>query len=277
MVLRIALLALMALGLAGFGTVAWISSRPPPRPVAAAAAQTPILVAAHPLRAGSLLQPADIGAKRTAAVPPGAPIDSPAARAGLLGAMVRHSLPAGTPLMPGDVIRPGDHGFLAAVLRPGMRAVTVGVDLISGTAGLIWPGDRIDLILTQMIARAGQPLGRRIAGERVLADARVVAIDQHMMQGAVAGGAASLPARTITLEVTPNQAERVAVATHLGQLSLVLRAAGHGVRPQPQRSPKPGIVWGQDVSPALSARPPAATAPVVRVFQGADNAQEFKF
>ena len=67
MVLRIMFFALMALGLVGFGTVAWISTRPPPPPPAAAAPPPPakiaVLAAAHPLRAGSLLKPEDLTAK----------------------------------------------------------------------------------------------------------------------------------------------------------------------------------------------------------------------
>ena len=100
----------------------------------------------------------------------------------------------------GDVMRPGDHGFLAAVLLPGMRAVTVGVDAITGTAGLIWPGDRVDLILTQRSWNAACRSGHRVAAETVLTD---VAGDRH--RPAARPGAHSIgseqPARTVTLEV----------------------------------------------------------------------------
>src|SRR5579884_2839339 len=156
MLLRIAVFALLAAGLAGFGAVAWISTRPP-APIEAAAAQPPpeaklkVLVAARQLRPGSLLKPEDIAAGELPAtkVPAGAVTDTPQGRAQLFGAMVRRGLAAGEPLLPADILRPGDHGFLAAVLTPGMRAITIGVDMISGSAGLIWPGDRVDLILTQ--------------------------------------------------------------------------------------------------------------------------------
>ena len=50
-----------------------------------------------------------------------------------------------------DVLRPRDRGFLAAVLAPGTRAVSIAVDPVSGVGGLIWPGDRVDVILTQEI------------------------------------------------------------------------------------------------------------------------------
>ena len=76
-------------------------------------------------------------------------MDTPAARTELFGAMVRRNLATGDVVLSADALNPGDRGFLAAVLGPGMRAVTVGVDAVSGLAGLIWPGDRVDLILTQ--------------------------------------------------------------------------------------------------------------------------------
>lgn len=167
MILRMALFALLALGLGGLGMVAWISTRPPAAIAAAATAPPPapakVLVAAHALRAGNLLKPDDVTTldMAIAKVPDGASLDTPQARAQLFGAMVRHSLGAGEPVLPSEVLRPGDHGFLAAVLGPNMRGVTIGVDLISGSAGLIWPGDRIDLILTQ--ALDGGPCPRHLS------------------------------------------------------------------------------------------------------------------
>ena len=111
-------------------------------------------------------------------------VDSQETRRSLSGAMVRRSLPAGEPIRMADVIRPSDHGFLAAALDAGMRAVTVGVDATSGATGLISPGDRVDLILTQTIQEPSLPLGRRVVAETVLSDVRVIAIDQQLVQGA---------------------------------------------------------------------------------------------
>src|SRR5579863_6671355 len=189
MVLRIVFFALMALGLVGFGTVAWISSRPPPAPAAATPAppsKVVVLAAAHPLRAGSLLKPEDLTSKE---IPVSEwrtdmNVDNADMRRALQGAMVRRSLSAAEPVRTDDVMRPGDHGFLSAVLEPGMRAVTVGVDATTGAAGLIWPGDRVDLILTQTIQEASLPLGHRVVAETVLSDVRVIAIDQQLVQGA---------------------------------------------------------------------------------------------
>ena len=64
------------------------------------------------------------------------------------------------------------------MLRPGIRAVTIGVDAITGISGLIWPGDHVDLILTQEIARPGST-DKSVVSETVLTDVRVIAVDQR--------------------------------------------------------------------------------------------------
>jgi len=283
MILRITFFALMAMGLLGFGTVAWISTRPPPPPPVAAAplapTKTTVLAAARPTRAGNLLKPEDITSKEIpiAEMRPDLSADTPEARRALAGAMVRRSLSAGEPVRTGDVMRPGDHGFLAAVLGPGMRAVTVGVDAITGSAGLIWPGDRVDLILTQTIAEASLPIGRRVAAETVLSDVRVIAIDQQLVQGAEANAADNNQARTVTLEVTQEQAERVTVAVRLGRLSLAVRSAD-SPPPGTPAAVTPNTTWADDVSPALGAdSTPAPTQRTLRVYSGDGDAKEFKF
>lgn len=281
MVLRIIFFALMALGLVGFGTVAWISSRPPPPPVSASQAppaKVIVLAAAHPLHAGSLLKPEDLSSKEISAADrrTDMSVDNADVRRALSGAMVRRSLSAGEPIRSGDVMRPGDHGFLAAVLQPGMRAVTVGVDATTGAAGLIWPGDRVDLILTQTIQEAALPPGHRVAAETVLSDVRVIAINQQLVQGADASNG-DAQARTVTLEVTQEQAERVSVATRLGRLSLSVRSAETSPTASAKPSSGSNTTWAVDVSPALGAEPPAPTQNTIHVYQGSADAKEFKF
>jgi pilus assembly protein CpaB len=278
MILRLVFFAIMALGLAGFGAVAWVSTRPPPPDAAttAGSATVIVLVAAHPVRAGNLLKPEDLIGKAMAARQMGddGSLDTPDARHALAGAMVRRSLDAGDIVRMKDVMRPGDHGFLAAVLGPGMRAVSVGVDAVTGTAGLIWPGDRVDLILTQAIGDASLPVGRRIVAETVVSDVRVIAIDQQLMEGVAPDGAES-KARTVTMEVTSAEAERVSVAIRLGRLSLAVRSADHPPGPASPDSPK--TTWASDVSPALGTDVAKGTHSIIHVFQGAADGKEFQF
>ena len=310
MLLRAALLGLMAVAVLAFGVVAWVSLQPPPAPVVAEVpppAPPPtaaVLAAAHPLRPGTLLKPEDLTAATVpvADVPPGARLDALPARSELVGAMLRQGLVAGQPILPSHVLRPVDHGFLAAVLRPGTRATTVGVDAVSGAAGLIWPGDRVDLVLTQTLDDAALPAGRRVLGETVMVDLRVIAIDQKLVQGATPGTEDTGDGnRTVTLEATPAQVERVAVAARLGKLSLAVRPGGNGTdappaaaadpaKPDPARSdsakpgpakPAPvpaaaGTVWGSDVSPGLVQRATGSTG-TMRLFQGTADGKEFKF
>lgn len=282
MVLRVAVFLLMALGLIGFGTVAWISTRPPASATAAVVKPPStrlVLTAAHNIRVGELLKPEDLASKEVPVTDPGlsdANVDTPEARRGLVGAMVRHTLTAGEIVENGDVMRPGDHGFLAAVLAPGMRAVTISVDNTTGSAGLIWPGDRVDVILTETIAGPNLPVGRRFAAETLLSNARVIAIDQQIMQGAVA--APSNQAKTVTLEVTEEQAERITVATRLGSLSLSVRSAEMAGGPGASR-PKTvnSTVWAGDVSPALDASVPPDPDNTIHVYQGGGEVRDFKY
>jgi pilus assembly protein CpaB len=278
MIVRLAFFALMALGLLGFGTVLWISTRPPPPDAAtiAAAATVTVLVAVHPVRAGNLLKPEDLKAKTMTSAEAGddGSLDTPDARHALAGAMVRTSLETGDVVRMKDVMRPGDHGFLAAVLGPGMRAVSVGVDAITGTAGLIWPGDRVDLILTEAIGDATLPVGRRIAAETVLRDVRVIAIDQQLMQGVAPDGKEG-NARTVTMEVTSVQAERVSVASRLGRLSLAVRSADHA--PAVTLADAQKTTWASDVSPALGTDVAQGAHSELHVFHGAADGKEVRF
>src|SRR5262249_36181126 len=159
--------------------------------------------------------------------------------------------------------------------QPGMRAVTVGVDATTGAAGLIWPGDRVDLILTQTIQDPSLSLGHRVAAETVLSDVRVIAIDQQLVQGADAAQTDN-QARTVTLEVTQEQAVAVSVATRLGRLSLSVRSADTPSAPGAKVATR-DTTWAVDVSPALGVAPPPHEQNMLRVYSGSGEAKEFKF
>ncbi len=234
-----------------------------------------ILTAGSPLQAGSLLQPTNISSTAilTSALVPGELVDTPANRSVLVGSMVRVPLTAGAPIMDDQVIHPGDHGFLAAVLSPGMRAVTISVDTVTGANGMIWPGDHVDVLLTQDIN--GAPLDKSIAAEVVLSDVRVIATGSTLVKN-TSQGVGDVPPSTVTLEVSPEQASRILVASNLGRLSLIVHSA-QGVQKPDARQPVPGPVFSGDVSPAMAASLPAqAQVTTVTVISGGSD-KEFKF
>ncbi|MGB3712556.1 MAG: Flp pilus assembly protein CpaB [Erythrobacter sp.] len=149
-------------------------------------------------------------------------IDGEADMAQLLGTVVRYPITAGEPVTQGSLVSPGDRGFLAAALGPGMRAVTVPVSAQTGVGGFVFPGDRVDMVLTQTIEGEGLPLK---AAETVLRNLRVLATDQTTEQVTDEQGKTVVRAfRTVTLEVTPKIAEQIAVAQTVGELTLVLRS-----------------------------------------------------
>lgn len=149
-------------------------------------------------------------------------IDGEADMAKLLGTVVRHPITAGEPVTQGSLVAPGDRGFLAAALGPGMRAVTVPVSAKTGVGGFVFPGDRVDLVLTQTVKGAeGTDLK---TSETILSNLRVLATDQSTTQETVEGKTVVRAFRTVTLEVTPKIAEKVAVAQTIGTLSLSLRS-----------------------------------------------------
>ncbi|APR54442.1 Flp pilus assembly protein CpaB [Sphingomonas koreensis] len=142
----------------------------------------------------------------------------------LQGTVVRFAVPAGQPITQGGLVKPGDRGFLAAALGPGMRAVTVPVSAQSAVAGFVFPGDRVDLLLTQTVAGGGDgpPLK---ASETVLRNLRVLATDQKTdKQTDESGNTVVTTYSTVTVEATPRIAEKIAVAQTLGSLSLSLRS-----------------------------------------------------
>jgi pilus assembly protein CpaB len=142
----------------------------------------------------------------------------------LVGTVVRYPIPAGQPITQGALVKPGDRGFLAAALAPGMRAVTVPVSTQGAVGGFVFPGDRVDLILTQTIEGGGDGAPLR-ASETMLRNLRVLATDQRTDKQVDDKGNTVVNAfSTVTLEATPRIAEKIAVAQTVGQLSLSLRS-----------------------------------------------------
>ena len=141
----------------------------------------------------------------------------------LLGTVVRNPITAGQPITKGALVGPNDRGFLAAALGPGMRAVTVPVSVTSGVAGFIFPGDRVDMVLTQEVRGGGDGPPLRVS-ETIVRNLRVLATDQRIDAKDEEGKTLPKVFSTVTMEATPRLAEKIAVAQSLGMLSLSLRS-----------------------------------------------------
>ncbi len=251
--------------------------------------QVEILVATVPLSAGTLLRAQDVTWQPVARTPEPGEIVRPSeaaraakpeldeeARAEVYGAALRGAvvpgdpirrgpLAAGEPIRRGGVARPGDRDFLQIVLSPGARAIAIPVITGGASTGLLYPGDRVDIVLTQKFGDTGAPLTRRSVSETVVENLRVLAI--NVPDAKTAGGSFG---HTVTLEVTPEQAEKMNVAAELGKLSLTLRSITtlEGVVTTSTAGPgkATGVrpTWAGDVSPALGGAMPDKVLTVQR-------------
>jgi pilus assembly protein CpaB len=275
MALRNLLIALGALALiAGIGLATYWFTRAPAAAGAAGPVAPPegMLVAVRALPSGTLLRPADIAWQelKAAAMPAGSIARSPTTESAYLGAVTRRDFAAGEALADAALVKAGDRAFLAAVLTPGDRAVSIAVDAPQSVAGLVLPGDRVDVILTQSFGEGTGDLGHKSVGETVLTDIRVIAVDQWLLLLAKpaskeqrVGTTASLIPGTMTLEVSDIDAERLLVAVQLGKVQLVARSLEGPGQAAATAGPAPAPVWAGDVSPALLAfrRPLQSQAP----------------
>ena len=134
------------------------------------------------------------------------------------GSVARRGVKKGEPISVSELVKSNEGGFMSAVLEPGKRAISVAVDATSGNAGFIFPGDHVDLILTHQMNVGGRGVER--ASETFIEDARVLAVDQMLDNPENV----AVLAKTVTLEVTPKQAQEINVAKDLGKISLSLRS-----------------------------------------------------
>jgi pilus assembly protein CpaB len=141
----------------------------------------------------------------------------------LAGTVVRYAITAGQPVTRGALVGPEDRGFLAAALGPGMRAITVPVSSTSGVAGFVFPGDHVDMMLTQTVSGGGDGPPLKVS-ETIIRNVRVLATDQRITDKDADGKTVVKTFASVTLEVTPKIAEKIAVAQSLGSLSLSLRS-----------------------------------------------------
>jgi pilus assembly protein CpaB len=250
-----------------------------------------VLVSAANLPQGLLLRDEDLAWKAIpkTEMPANAIVAGVASAPDLKGALLRHPVAAGAVLVSDDVFLPSAPGFLAATLKPDMRAVSVAVDDVSGNAGLIQPGDYVDLLLTQQMDRRTESPDLAVSSETVVEHVRVLAVGSEIKRPKNDGDndVAVARARTVTLEVTPRMGEVVAVAARLGSLSLALRSFATVSRdpaaPAGASAPERKPIWAGDISravrdlprtrPAQSGAPSAAPAMprTVTIYRGSEK------
>jgi pilus assembly protein CpaB len=248
-------------------------SGPRPEPVAQVQEQPgkKVLVAKVNLPAGSFIKEEDMTWQKWPAegVNEAYLVEGQNDTSGVVGAVVRRGIVAGTPITEAQIARPGDRGFLAAVLTPGMRAVTINVNERTSVAGLVFPGDRTDLLLVQTMPSLDGAQGAASetgsysprSAETFLENVRILATERTLND--IDGEAKSI--NTVTIEVTPKQAEQVAAIRDLGELSLSLRSLAkpeHGASgPQVASATAPMPVTGMAVLNETAATSMAATTP----------------
>lgn len=204
----------------------------------------------------------------------------------LFGTVVRQGIAIGEPIFEGRLVKPGQSGFLAAVLKPGSRAISIEVDAMSGVAGFVFPGDRVDLILTLQINRdeLNDPevvKPKHHASETILTDVRVVAMDQSTDDQTQE----ALIRQIATLEVSPKEAEVISVSRELGRLSMSLRSiarkeditkSGDGQAVMVKERGK-GFTLDSDASSLVSAPSNSGRAPNTVAVIRAGKAQQESF
>jgi pilus assembly protein CpaB len=197
-------------------------------PMALATPAKSVLVARTEIRRGQILRPDEMvwqtwpegGLDKTYVV-----MGGPRTPESFAGWVAKNPIVGGEPISEAKIIAPGNRGFLAAVLRPGMRAISVPVTITSGISGFIFPGDQVDLLLTYSVpATESRDKDKKQtydhkAAETVLRDIRVIAIDQRLESKA----GEAVPAHTATFEVSAKQTEVILLASEIGKVTLILR------------------------------------------------------
>lgn len=151
----------------------------------------------------------------------------------LIGKVTRAPFQAQSPIINNNVVNPEDPNFLAGDLPKGMRVVTIKTNEIDGVAGFVFPGDRVDVIINHKIMKEGTTVSdleekserelQEAVSETMLSNVRVLAVDQRATAGVNEDGGIIIP-KSISLEVTPEDAQRIVLARELGELSLSLRS-----------------------------------------------------
>jgi len=229
------------------------------RQVEAAAPQVPartVVVAKQPLRYGAELTAAML--EEVAWPSEAAPAGSFAKIADMLKGgrrVVLSAIEPHEPVLGVKITGPGERATLSALVRPGMKAVTIRVNDVEGVGGFVLPGEHVDVVLTRSIDKG------QATTEIVLQNRRVLAVDQSADERA----AKAAVAKSVTLEVDTVEAQKVWLASTVGNLSLLLRKAGETAQARTRKitlndlsSPEPAVDTGASATVTVSVTRAAA-------------------
>jgi pilus assembly protein CpaB len=261
--MRIVTIGLLGVALVAAGAIAYLLNGMMSKPKAPPPPETVVLIASKSLPAGSVI---DEGVVKWQIWPEGgvpATFYSSTTGGGkvpksVLGAVVRRAFSEGEPVVSGKIFKRDEPGYLAGSLSAGMRAATITVNADSGISGFVFPGDAVDVILTHNTLRdvfsqkrkdsvedagASPPFIVQYLSEVILKDVRVLAIDKKVNDFETK----AVAVKHVTLEVRPKQAEILATAKKMGNLSLVLRS----LEKDDEASDKISFTTDVDVSPLM--------------------------
>jgi len=254
----------------------WLQGQRPAATIAERAQESAtapmVLVAKGNIPAGFFLRPENLRWERWPenGLAPSYVVDTKRKLEDYVGAVVRVGLSDGEPITDTRVVRPGERGFLAAVLTPGFRAITVNVTPSSGLAGLVFPGDRIDLVASFKVEFQGKQDGAshppRYASETVESNLRVLAVDQRVDDQ----NKEIVVAKTATLEVTPKQAEIIAIVAEVGKFSLSLRSMAQEDEPSLSDRDLTSYTWDNEAARMLPPPGTSGAGKTVSIVRGGD-------
>jgi len=230
--MKAARLVVLGVAVAAGGIAAYLASgghKPTEAPKPAPVTQletVEVLIAKHDLSRGEVIAPGDVGWQVWPTVAANGNFIKKTARPDAInqftGAIVRVPVAAGQPIYDPMVVSAKGSGFLAAVLPKGMRAVAMDISAESAAGGFILPEDHVDILLTRHDKAIEKATGNeKIVTDTILRNVRVLAVDQSVEEK---NGQKVVVGRTATVELTPSQAEELALAHQQGTLSLALRS-----------------------------------------------------
>lgn len=220
-----------------------------------------VMVAARALPFGTRLTAAELQERQwpAASVPDGT-FSSAAAFTGAGNErVVLSAIAKDEPILASKVTGPGQRASLSVVIEEGKKAVTIRVDDVVGVGGFVQPDDRVDIMLTRTMRGVGDDREGSAYTDLLLQDIRVLAIDQLADRKAQAK-----PAKTVTVEVSTEEAQKLTLAASIGQLSLALRRAGVSHVAEPQRI---------GIEDLLKSKDTGGAKPVVTVTRATDRQQ----